>query len=323
MLDFPLPGLDFNHDHGLSTGPYSCMCNFGIAYEADYGHSGHLTICARVLPDRPKSEWPLVFWDEEEQDGQSFPAKDGAWLSGWLARFADWPRELAEHRDALVAAAEAGGDAQVKPILDAILAGERGPAALLGLLDPQSVMARTFQLASAQDLTLGRTPYHFQDDTAKAAALNAWAPLIAADPLFNAPAAYAASLGFNTERARAWLALNLKYDVGGSIGVADFTRAAARHLFEQAPDRDSAYWPIVQGYSENKYIGGDPWCAVGDDLLKQGQLLAAITAYENAILFERGWSEEFHVDALAGIQRAAEQLGSADFLEYLESMGED
>ena len=47
---------------------------------------------------------------------------------------------------------------------------------------------------------------------------------------------YAASLGFTTARAWRWLRRNLKYDVGGSIGVDDFTRAAARHLLEHDAD---------------------------------------------------------------------------------------
>ncbi|MCB9797204.1 MAG: hypothetical protein H6741_31335 [Alphaproteobacteria bacterium] len=320
MIDPDDVGLHFNYDHGLQLGLESCMCNFGMSYEADIGHSGHLTLARRVIPDRPAAQWPLIFWDEEEQDGVSFAISDARWLSSWLARYPDWHDDLAERRDALLAAAEAGGDPCVAPVLDAILAGERRASQLYALIAPEHLLTRTHALAEAQGLSAGRSQPWRKDTEAMAEQAEAWRPLIREDPLYNAPAAYAASLGFTTARAWRWLRRNLKYDVGGSIGVDDFTRAAARHLLEHDADDESPYWPVLAGYQEGKHIGGDPFCDVGEALLEAGETLEAITAFENAILFERGWSEEYHERALEGLGWAAEHLGAPDFKAYVDKV---
>lgn len=310
--------LSFNYDHGLSLGPQSCMCNFGIEYAGSIGHSGHLSLARRVLPDRPGSEWPLVHWDEEEQEGTTFAVSDARWLSGWLANFPGWePEKLARERAAVEAAA--AGDAAIGPVIDAILAGERDSAKLYAIAAPGSLLARTHALAKQQGIELGRPRWrgHSAEDAA------AWDALAAEDPRYNAPLAYALACEPTPARAREWLRRNLKFDVGGSIGVSDLTRAAARAILAHEPDPSSPWWPVLSGLETADDVGGDPWCEVGQTLLARGEALEAITAFENAILFERGWSEEYHMDAFAGLQRAAKVLGAPAFLAYLEAMGED
>lgn len=312
--------LDFNYDHGLDLGPESCMCNFGMAYGCDVGHSGHTTIARRVLPGQPKAAWPLVHWDEQEQEGTTFAVSETRWLSGWLAAFPTWSRdELAEQREAVEA--EAKGDETIGPVIDAILAGQRDTAALYAIAAPGSLLARTHALAKAQGIRLGRTVW--ASDAERQDYVAAWDALAAEDPLYNAPAAYALACRVSTPRAWAWLRRNLKYDVGGSVGVADLTRAAARHLLAHDRDAGSPYLPVLLAYESGEDMGGDPFHAAGRELLSRGAVLDAITAFENAILFERGWSEAFHADAYEGIHEAARVLGAPDFLAYLETMGAD
>jgi len=307
----PLPDVLFNHDHHLDVGPSSCMCNFGMEYAASIGRTGHVALARRVLAGRPRAEWPLVYWDEEEQEGRSFADAEGRFLSSWLAAFPRWQSDLAEHRAALVAFGEAHGDDAVGPVIDAIIGGETATGSLAARVAPGALLARTHARAEGAELTLGRLP--------RRPSTTDWSDLIAQSDLYNAPLAFQAASAFSVEQARSWLQRDLKYDIGGSIGLANITRRAARVLLAAEPDPDWPWWPVVAAFDGQKYIGGDPFCAAGRRLLQE-QPAEAITAFGNAILFERGWSEEYHMEAFEGIGEAAAALGSDDFSRYLSAL---
>ncbi len=292
---------NLNNDHWLEFGPESCFCNAGIRDVVAIDNTAHIYLVRRVLFGQEYPEWPLVHWDEEEQEGISFTPDLSLWFSSWLAEFPAWADndELRRERDRLVEQVKVWGDDRAGLVIDAILDGETSRATLHTLVAPAGFPARIQTAIQQGDLRLGWISSKPSID------VDRWTALMHDFPDHNTPLAVlvADPAGLSKETAWRWLGSNLKYDTGGSIGQDNLTQRVCAFLETHDPQFESPYWPIVVANAQSCQ-GGDSFVEAGNKLAGEGRFLESITAFENAILFEGAYSEEFHMGAWEAMQKA-------------------